>query len=81
MESAAVLAGELTRTDSTYLEQALDHYVTRRRDRVDEVQQKSRQIGTFALFDHCCVNGDPRPDREVLLAGSDGRVLSRLPVQ
>ncbi|WP_267164483.1 FAD-dependent monooxygenase [Halovenus salina] len=57
MESAAVLAGELTRTDSTYLEQALDHYVTRRRDRVDEVQQKSRQIGTFALFDHSLLTG------------------------
>ena len=52
MESAAVLADELTRTDSAYVERALDHYTTRRRDRVDKVQDKSRQLGTFALFDH-----------------------------
>ncbi len=55
MESAAVIADELTRTDSEYLGQALDHYVTRRRSRVDHVQQKSRQIGKFALFDHSTV--------------------------
>jgi 2-polyprenyl-6-methoxyphenol hydroxylase-like FAD-dependent oxidoreductase len=52
MESAAVLADELTRTDSAYLHQALDHYEARRHDRVDIVQDKSRQLGTFALFDH-----------------------------
>lgn len=52
MESAAVLADELTRTDSVYVERALEHYTTRRRDRVDDVQDKSRQLGTFALFDH-----------------------------
>lgn len=52
MESAAVLADELTRTDSEFVHLALDHYVTRRRDRVDHVQDKSRQLGTFALFDH-----------------------------
>ncbi|WP_423746561.1 FAD-dependent monooxygenase [Haladaptatus sp. SPP-AMP-3] len=52
MESAAVLADELTRTDSVYLEQALEHYVAHRRDRADDLQKKSRQIGTFALFDH-----------------------------
>lgn len=52
MESAAVLADELTRTDSAYLHQALDHYEARRYDRVDTVQDKSRQLGTFALFDH-----------------------------
>jgi 2-polyprenyl-6-methoxyphenol hydroxylase-like FAD-dependent oxidoreductase len=57
MESAAVLADELTRSDSTYLEQALNHYVTRRRDRVDDVQEKSRRLGTFALFDHSLLTG------------------------
>ncbi|MFC7130235.1 FAD-dependent monooxygenase [Haloferax chudinovii] len=52
MEDAAVLTDELARTDSTRLDQALDHYVARRRKRVDEVQEKSRRLGTFALFDH-----------------------------
>jgi len=52
MESAAVLADELTRTDSQYLFQALEHYVARRRTRVDTVQKKSRQLGTFVLVDN-----------------------------
>lgn len=52
MESAAVLADELTRTDSNYLEQGISHYVTRRRERVDAVQDKSRQLATFALVDN-----------------------------
>ncbi|WP_264782357.1 FAD-dependent monooxygenase [Haladaptatus sp. T7] len=49
MESAAVLADELTRTDSKYLEQGLEHYVSRRRDRVDMVQKKSRRLGSFVM--------------------------------
>jgi len=57
MEDAAVLTDELTRTDSTFLEQALDHYVARRRSRVDDVQEKSRQLGSFALFDHSLLTG------------------------
>ncbi|WP_396611278.1 FAD-dependent monooxygenase [Haloferax sp. S1W] len=52
MESATVLADELTRTDSAYLEQGLEHYVARRRDRVDTVQKKSRQLGSVALVDN-----------------------------
>lgn len=52
MESAAVITEELTPTDSDSLDQALGHYVARRRERVENVQDKSRQLGTFALFDH-----------------------------
>ncbi len=52
MESAAVLADELTRTDSKYIEQGLSHYVSRRRDRVDTVQKKSRRLGSFVMVEN-----------------------------
>lgn len=49
MESAAVLADELTRTDSQYLYNALAHYVVRRRARVDRVHKQSRMLSTVAM--------------------------------
>ncbi len=51
MESAAVLADELTRADSKYVEQAFDIYMSRRRSRVDKIQDQSRMMGKFAFAD------------------------------
>jgi len=44
MESAAVLADELTRADSNQLEQTFARYVKRRRPRVDKLQDESRLL-------------------------------------
>lgn len=49
MESAAVIADELTRADSKYVEQAFDIYMSRRRSRVDKIQDQSRMMGKFAF--------------------------------
>lgn len=57
MESAAVLADELTRTDSRYLSRGLDQYVSRRRDRVDSIQRKSRRLGSFVMVDNPVLAG------------------------
>jgi 2-polyprenyl-6-methoxyphenol hydroxylase-like FAD-dependent oxidoreductase len=51
MESAAVLADELTRTDSRLLNQALRHFVARRRARVDHIQRISRTLAGYMLVD------------------------------
>lgn len=45
MESAAVIAEELCRADSKYVEHALRQYETRRRPRVKKVQNQSRMMG------------------------------------
>lgn len=45
MESSAVLAEELCRTDSKYLVHAFNQYEERRRERVDKVQNQSRMMG------------------------------------
>ena len=45
MESAAVLAEELSRTDAVYVERALERYFARRKPRVDRVQRDSRFLG------------------------------------
>lgn len=47
MESAAVLAEELCRTDSGHLASALELYESRRRSRVEKVQNQSRLMGKF----------------------------------
>ena len=47
MESAAVLAEELCRTDSRYFAHALAQYEARRKSRVDKVQNQSRLMGKF----------------------------------
>jgi 2-polyprenyl-6-methoxyphenol hydroxylase-like FAD-dependent oxidoreductase len=44
MESAAVLAEELCRTDSKFLAAGLQQYVARRRARVDRIQARSRRL-------------------------------------
>jgi 2-polyprenyl-6-methoxyphenol hydroxylase-like FAD-dependent oxidoreductase len=44
MESAAVLAEELCRTDSKFLIPALERFVDRRRARVDRIQSQSRRL-------------------------------------
>ncbi|MEM7007519.1 MAG: NAD(P)/FAD-dependent oxidoreductase [Thermodesulfobacteriota bacterium] len=51
MESAAVLADELSRADSKYIGQAFDIYMSRRRARVDKIQDQSRMMGKFAFAD------------------------------
>ncbi len=45
MESAAVIAEELCRADSKYIEHALKQYETRRKPRVKKVQHQSRMMG------------------------------------
>lgn len=52
MESAAVLADELSRADSKYIEQSFDIYMSRRRARVDKIQDQSRMMGKFAFADN-----------------------------
>lgn len=49
MESAAVLADELSRTDTRFLEHALSLYVKRRRRRVESIQTDSRRLAR-AMF-------------------------------
>jgi 2-polyprenyl-6-methoxyphenol hydroxylase-like FAD-dependent oxidoreductase len=44
MESAAVLADELSRTDARFVERALSLYVKRRRGRVERIQDNSRSL-------------------------------------
>jgi 2-polyprenyl-6-methoxyphenol hydroxylase-like FAD-dependent oxidoreductase len=44
LESAAVLADELSRTDATYLPNALELYERRRRRRVEAAQNQSRRL-------------------------------------
>jgi 2-polyprenyl-6-methoxyphenol hydroxylase-like FAD-dependent oxidoreductase len=44
LESAAVLADELSRTDSTYVTNALKLYGRRRRRRVEAAQNQSRLL-------------------------------------
>ncbi len=44
MESAAVLADELSRTNAHFVERALSLYVKRRKDRVERIQDDSRRL-------------------------------------
>lgn len=50
LESAAVLADELSRTDATHLPQALDLYAARRRRRVLTAQNQSRWLARVAFI-------------------------------
>ncbi len=52
MESAAVLADELTRADSKYIEQSFESYITRRRARVAKIQNQSRMMGKYVFTDN-----------------------------
>lgn len=49
MESAAVLADELSRTDAHFIEHALSLYVKRRKKRVEDAQEDSRNLAR-AMF-------------------------------
>lgn len=50
LESAAVLADELTRTDTTYLPNALRLYERRRRQRVEAAQTQSRRLARLMFI-------------------------------
>lgn len=56
MESAAVLADELCRADSKYIEQAFESYMSRRHTRVNKIQDQSRMMGKFAFADNRLVS-------------------------
>jgi len=49
IESAAVLADELSRADSKYIAHALESYESRRRPRVIKIQDQSRMMGKVAF--------------------------------
>ena len=49
MESAAVLADELCRADSKYIEQSFESYTARRRSRVAKIQNQSRMMGKYVF--------------------------------
>jgi 2-polyprenyl-6-methoxyphenol hydroxylase-like FAD-dependent oxidoreductase len=51
IESAAVLADELSRADSKYIAHALESYESRRRPRVVKIQDQSRMMGKVAFAD------------------------------
>lgn len=51
MESAAVLADELSRADAGHVENALHLYVTRRRKRVEGMQADSRHLAKMMLVE------------------------------
>lgn len=50
LESAAVLADELSRTDASYLPNALELYVRRRRQRVEAAQAQSRRLARLMFL-------------------------------
>lgn len=52
MESAAVLAEELCRTDSSFMMACLRRYAARRRGRVDRIQARSRRVARLKLTDN-----------------------------
>ncbi len=56
MESAAVMADELCRADSKYISHTLEAHMTRRRSRVDKIQNQSRMMGKFAYADNKLVS-------------------------
>lgn len=49
LESSAVLADELTRTDSRFLPSALDHYEKRRKTRAQAFQDDSRRLASMMM--------------------------------
>lgn len=50
MESAAVLADELTRTNARFVEQALSLFVQRRKKRVEKIQKASRRLARMMFL-------------------------------
>ncbi len=55
MESAAVLADELSRTDARFVERALSLYVKRRRRRVERVQDDSRKLARMMFVESATI--------------------------
>jgi 2-polyprenyl-6-methoxyphenol hydroxylase-like FAD-dependent oxidoreductase len=51
MESAAVLADELSRVDAGLVEHALSLYVKRRRQRVEAIQDESRRLARLMFVE------------------------------
>ena len=51
MESAAVLADELTRADAATVGHALDFFVARRRERVESIQDDSRKLARMVFVE------------------------------
>jgi len=55
MESAAVLADELSRCDARSIPDALSLYVARRRRRVERIQDESRRLARFMFVKSAAV--------------------------
>lgn len=55
MESAAALNDELSRTNSVFVERALDLYEIRRRKREEEAQETSRRLGQMMFITSPCL--------------------------
>jgi len=51
LESVSVLAGELGRTDSRFIDTALSHFVKRRTNRLQSIQQLARHYGCLTRMD------------------------------
>lgn len=51
LESVSVLAGELGRTDSRYLDASLSHFVRRRANRLQSIQQLAHHYGCLTRMD------------------------------
>ena len=73
MESAAVLAEELCRTDSVNLPHAFRQYESRRKSRVNKVQNQSRIMGKFIYTE----NGALSSVRDYLVRAYSSRQLFR----
>ncbi len=56
MESAAVLADELSRADSKYIEQSFESYLIRRHSRVAKIQTQSRMMGKYVFTNNRLVS-------------------------
>lgn len=57
MESAAVIAEELCRTDSRYISHALAQYELRRKPRVSKIQNQSRMMGKLVYSNSRLLSG------------------------
>jgi 2-polyprenyl-6-methoxyphenol hydroxylase-like FAD-dependent oxidoreductase len=57
MESAAVLADELSRTDSLHVEHALTPYAKRRQRHVEAMQDDSRKVAKLMLMPSRAIAG------------------------
>lgn len=56
MESAAVLADELRRTDARTIPLAIDYFIKRRRERVDSIQAESRKLAKMMFTESAAMS-------------------------